>query len=151
AGRGPEAARRGDPRAPDRLTRMRIDAHQHFWSYSPAAHGWIDGSMGSLKRDFFPEHLAPLLRSQGFDGSIAVQAASDEAETRWLCALPTRYPFVLGVVGWTDLCARDAERRIERLAAEPSLVGLRHGVQDEPDARFLVRPDFVRGLSHLAR
>ena len=28
----------------------RIDAHQHFWRYSPETHGWIDDSMAVLKR-----------------------------------------------------------------------------------------------------
>ena len=36
---------------------MRIDAHQHFWKYSPAAYDWIDDKMTALKRDFLPDDL----------------------------------------------------------------------------------------------
>ena len=36
------------------------------------------------------------------------------------------------------------------MAANPRLVGVRHIVQDEPDDRFLLRPDFLRGVAALA-
>ena len=47
---------------------MRIDAHQHFWKYSPAEYGWINDEMAALKRDFLPGDLQPLLAANGFDG-----------------------------------------------------------------------------------
>ena len=31
---------------------VRIDAHQHFWHYSPQEYGWIDARMQRLARDF---------------------------------------------------------------------------------------------------
>ena len=49
---------------------MRIDAHQHFWMYSPAQYGWISDEMAELKRDFLPKDLKPLLGGQAFDGSF---------------------------------------------------------------------------------
>ncbi|MEY2936833.1 MAG: hypothetical protein RL033_7582, partial [Pseudomonadota bacterium] len=30
---------------------IRIDTHQHFWSYQPENYGWIDGTMSILQRD----------------------------------------------------------------------------------------------------
>ncbi len=53
---------------------MRIDAHQHFWCYTPDEYGWIDDSMACLRRKFLPEHLELDLQRAGFDGSIVVQA-----------------------------------------------------------------------------
>ena len=53
----------------------RIDAHQHFWQYNPAAHAWMTDAMAALKHDHLPEDLEPLLASLGFDGCIAVQAS----------------------------------------------------------------------------
>ena len=38
---------------------MRIDAHQHFWHYSPAGYKWIGHP--ALMHDFLPEDLIPLL------------------------------------------------------------------------------------------
>ena len=129
---------------------MRIDAHQHFWRYSPRTHAWIDDAMAALRRDFLPADLEPLLRDAGFGGSVAVQAQQDVAETEWLLALAAEYPFIRGVVGWVDLCARDVREQLRRLSSNSKLKGVRHVVQDEPDDRFMLRPDFMRGIGALA-
>jgi L-fuconolactonase len=128
---------------------LKIDAHQHFWRYSPATHSWIDDSMAALKRDFLPDDLEPLLRASGFDGCVAVQAQQDEAETQWLLDLADAQAFVRGVVGWADLCADDARDRLRALSLHPKLRGVRHVVQDEPDG-FMARPEFRRGIAALA-
>ena len=36
----------------------RIDAHQHFWNYSPQDYGWIGPDMAVLRKDHLPEDLA---------------------------------------------------------------------------------------------
>jgi L-fuconolactonase len=86
---------------------VRIDAHQHFWRYSPAAYPWIDDTMAPLKRDFLPEDLRPEIERLRIDATIAVQATQTDAETQWLLQLADEHPFVAGVVGWVDLCAPD--------------------------------------------
>jgi L-fuconolactonase len=130
---------------------VRIDAHQHFWRYSPAELPWIDARMGRIRRDFLPEHLAPELEAQGFGGCVAVQARSSLEETEFLLDLARARPFVRGVVGWVDLCAPDVELALQRLARDPRLKGVRHAVQDERDEGFLLRADFQRGVALLAR
>ena len=130
---------------------IRIDAHQHFWRYAPDTHPWIDGSMPALQRDFLPADLDPLLRAAGFDGCIAVQARQDVAETEWLLALADEHAFIRGVVGWVDLSAPDVDAQLALLTARPTLRGIRHIAQDEPDDRFLLRPDFMRGIAALAQ
>lgn len=130
-------------------TTMRIDAHQHFWKYSPAEYGWISDAMAELKRDFLPYDLKPLLAKNGFDGSIAVQATHTLEETRWLLELADQNEFIKGVVGWIDLCSPGLPTQLERLASHPKLVGVRHIVQDEPDDEFMLRADFRRGISRL--
>jgi L-fuconolactonase len=129
---------------------MRIDAHQHFWRYHPQTHPWITDTMPQLKHDFLPSDLQPLLTAAGFAGCISVQAQTDLAETEWLLRLAEEHPFIRGVVGWVDLCASDVRSDLERLAAHPRLCAVRHVVQDEPDDRFLLRPEFARGLAHLS-
>ncbi len=128
---------------------MRIDAHQHFWRYSPQTHAWIDGGMAAIKRDFLPPDLEPLLDAAGFDGCVAVQAEQSIAETEWLLGLADEHPFIRGVVGWVDLCAPDIAEQLRRVAAHPRLRGIRRIVQDEPDG-FMLRPDFQRGIAALA-
>ena len=128
---------------------MRIDAHQHFWTYQPQEYEWIDGSMGVLRRDFLPPDLHPLLQGNGFHGSVAVQARQTLEETRWLLELAAQFPFIRGVVGWVDLRAADLRVTLAALSKNLKLVGVRHIVQSEPDDRFLLRPDFLRGIGML--
>lgn len=127
---------------------MRIDAHQHFWHYNPLDYGWIDDGMAALRRDFLPADLLPELRRAGIHATIAVQATQTAAETSWLLQLADAHPFIAGVVGWVDLRADDVRDRLAALR-HPRLVGVRHVAQAEPDDRFLLRPDFCRGIAAL--
>jgi L-fuconolactonase len=128
---------------------MKIDAHQHFWQYSPEEYGWIGPEMAVLRNDQLPENLAPLLESTGLDGSVAVQARQSLEETEWLLALSDRYPTIRGVVGWVDLSSPDLQMQLERFSTHPKFRGVRHVVQDEPDDRFMLRTDFVQGIAAL--
>jgi len=128
---------------------MQIDAHQHFWIYNPDEYGWIDESMAALRRDFLPENLVPELKRNGFQGSVAVQARQTLEETRWLLEFAERSASILGVVGWVDLRSPDVHSQLTAFAANPKLVGIRHIVQAEPDDRFLLQPEFLRGISAL--
>jgi len=130
---------------------MRIDAHQHFWKYRADEYGWIDDSMSALRRDFLPADLEPDLKRAGFDGCVAVQAQHSVIETEWLLDLADLNPFIAGVVGWVDLRAKDVREHLARLANRPKLLGIRHVVQGEPDDRFLLRPDFLRGVGELEK
>jgi L-fuconolactonase len=134
-----------------------IDAHQHFWHYSPAAHSWMTPRHAPIKRDFLPAELAPLLAASGFAGGcVAVQASQTPAETAFLLALAAEPGArIRGVVGWCDLRAEPAALRAElaAYAAAPQgrrLCGMRHVVHDEEDDAFCVRPDFARGVAVLA-
>lgn len=125
---------------------MKIDAHQHFWQYTPANHNWITAEMAVLQRDYLPEHLQPELQKAGFAGCVAVQAAQTEAETEFLLRLAAAHPFIKGVVGWVDLRAAHAADRLAYFAQNPLFKGVRHIVQSEPDDNFLLQPDFLRGI-----
>ena len=131
-------------------TARRIDAHQHFWQYNPAKHVWMTDEMAALKCDFLPADLQPLLTSLGFDGCVAVQARQNLEETRWLLELAEKHDFVLGVVGWVDICSPALPTQLEQFSKNRKLVGVRHVVQDEPDDNFMLRDDFQRGIARLA-
>jgi len=130
---------------------MHIDAHQHFWIYRAAEYDWIDESMVPLRRDFLPGHLRPELHQSGFHGSIAVQARHSLEETRWLLELAEADPSIMGVVGWVDLRSPDVHSQLEAFSRHSKLVGVRHIVQSEPNDRFLLEEDFLRGISLLER
>jgi L-fucono-1,5-lactonase len=128
---------------------MHIDAHQHFWVYDPREYDWIDDSMASLRRDFLPDELKNELGRGGFQGCVAVQARQTIGETRWLLELAAASPFILGVVGWVDLQSPQVRSQLQVVAGNPKLIGIRHVVQSEPDDRFLLRPEFLRGIAVL--
>ena len=128
---------------------MRLDAHQHFWQYSPEGYPWIQPGW-PIRRDFLPSDLEPLLHNAQFDASIVVQARQSLDESRWLLHLADGHPTIAGVVGWVDLRSDTVAEQLAPLAAHPKFVGVRHVVQDEPDDRFLLREDFVRGVGELA-
>lgn len=126
-----------------------IDAHHHLWHYDPDLYGWIGPEMRVLKQDFTVDDLRGEMDVVGVDASIAVQARQDAAETEWLLNIAQETPEILGVVGWTDLCAPDIDDALDRLASKAALVGLRHVLQDEPDDRFMLRDEFNRGIERL--
>src|SRR2546423_10582326 len=104
---------------------MRLDAHQHFWKYNPAEYPWIKPKW-PIRRDFLPAELELLLKENGFDGSIAVQARQTFEETRWLLELSERFDFIKGVVGWIDLRGERVEEDLKEFAEHPKFVGVRH-------------------------
>lgn len=128
---------------------MNIDSHQHFWHYDPDRDGWINEDMSILKRDFLPEELVAELHSNQIDGCVAVQADQSESETTFLLNLAAQHAEIKGVVGWVNLCAANLPERLEYFSQFEKLRGFRHIAQSEPDDRFLVREDFLRGIREL--
>ena len=108
---------------------IRLDSHNHFWTFDPVRDDWIDDSMEVLRQDFLPEDIYPHLRNHGFDGTIAVQADQSEEETRFLLhqadprtskrsSLPTPPPPTKSFVG-SDI-SRSPNRTTGSWFARPS-------------------------------
>jgi L-fuconolactonase len=128
-----------------------IDAHHHFWNYSPLEYGWINPSMAILRRNYLPADLKAVARPAGIDGVISVQARQTVAETDWLLELAEQKEnadFIRGVVGWVPLISDKLEAELDRLVDRKKLVAVRHVLQDENDA-YMSRDDFSRGLAAL--
>lgn len=123
-----------------------IDAHHHLWRYSSDEYGWIGDSMQALQRDFLPADLKAEMQAAEIDEAVAVQARQTIEETQWLLHLAEKNLFLAGVIGWAPIANPDFPRILESLCANPKLKGLRHVLQEEPDDRFALRPDFDRGL-----
>ncbi|TXE06279.1 amidohydrolase family protein [Seonamhaeicola algicola] len=130
---------------------MVIDSHQHFWHYEPKKHEWIDESMKVIRRDFLPSDLEQVYNENGIDGCVAVQADQTLTETNFLIQLAKENAFIKGVVGWVDLRNDAIESTLETYANTNILKGFRHVVQGEPDHNFLLRPNFLRGISVLEK
>ena len=105
--------------------------------------------MRRLARDYLPADFIKATQPHDITGSVAVQARQTIQETQWLLELAANYSFIRGVVGWVDLRSPSVSEDLERFSENDKFVGVRHVVQDEPDPRFLLGNDFVRGLRYL--
>ena len=124
---------------------MVIDSHVHFWKYDKADLPWIDRSMKMLQKDYLPSNIELTLKRNGVDGCIAVQAVTSQLETRFLAELANTHPYIKGVVGWVDFMSADVAKQLDELKQYPSIVGVRHIVQSEPDD-FLYNEQFRNGI-----
>ncbi|NVJ85251.1 MAG: amidohydrolase family protein [Algoriphagus sp.] len=127
---------------------MRIDAHQHFWKYDPKRHDWIDERMKSIRRDFLPGDLKPILEESKMDGCVAVQAEESLRETEFLLDLAEENDWIKAVVGWADLGSPDLSKTLEDFSQSRKLKGFREILQDK-DPRYMLREDFIQGLKLL--
>lgn len=130
---------------------MIIDSHQHFWKYEPIKHDWIDDAMSVIRKDFMPSDLQKVYAENGIDGCVAIQADQTLEETDFLLDLAENNNFIKGIVGWVDLRAENIEEVLKEYSKYPKLKGFRHVVQGEPDHNFLLRPDFLRGITALEK
>ncbi|MBE9464377.1 amidohydrolase family protein [Dyadobacter subterraneus] len=127
---------------------MVIDSHQHFWIFDEQRDSWITPEMEEIRKNFLPADLEPVLKANGVDGCVAVQADQSNQETEFLLQLAESNDFVKGVVGWIDLRADHLYDRLEVCSQFEKLKGFRHVVQGEPDG-FLEQPDFIKGVRQL--
>ena len=131
---------------------MKIDTHQHYWHYAAQDFPWISAAMPALQQDCLPDDALPALQAAQVDAVLAVQARSCAAETDFLLDLAERHTHIIGVVGWTDLCALEVEQALDRYADQPLLKGFRHILQDEPALpAWMAQPEFSRGVKAVQR
>jgi L-fuconolactonase len=131
-----------------------IDAHHHVWDLAVRDQPWLAGDeMAAIRRNFGADDLRPAAAAAGVTATVLVQTVTVAAETPEMLALAAGDPLIRGVVGWTDLTARDVADQLARLVEAPGgdhLAGLRHQVQEEPDPGWLRRPDVIAGLRAVA-
>ncbi|WP_140938237.1 amidohydrolase family protein [Sphingobacterium lumbrici] len=130
---------------------MRIDSHQHFWIYDKVKDSWITDDMAVIQRDFLPNDLSSILKESKMDGTVAVQASQNAAETQFLVDLSKVYALIKGVVGWVDLQADNIDEQLQEYTKEPVIKGFRHIIQAEEDPDFILREAFQRGIKALTK
>ncbi|MCW5517243.1 amidohydrolase family protein [Muriicola sp. Z0-33] len=130
---------------------MQIDAHQHFWIYNSDKHSWIDDDMAIIRKDFLPSDLKKVYKQHSIDGCVAVQADQTLDETNFLLSLASEHEFIKGVVGWADLRDSSIDGTLEKYHHQKKIKGWRHIVQGEADHNFLLRSDFLKGISYLEK
>lgn len=130
---------------------MHIDGHQHFLDFPsfPNDYPWMIDQYAALKTEYGPSQLQPALSRCLIDGTIAVQARQNRKETDWLLALAKQNPWIMGVVGWIDLCSEQLDEHLHDYSQHHKLKGFRHLLQDESDTHFMLRDDFQSGIAQL--
>ncbi|AJE81015.1 hypothetical protein SLNWT_0639 [Streptomyces albus] len=131
-----------------------VDAHHHVWDLAVRPQEWLAGEgLAPLRRSFTLDGMRPEAEAAGVGASVLVQTVAVAEETPEFLRLAAADPLVRGVVGWTDLTDPAIADRLAALRELPGgarLVGIRHQVQGEPDPRWLLRPEVLRGLAAVA-
>lgn len=124
-----------------------LDTHHHLWSYNADDYPWIPANTPLAQNHLLVE-LEEATSLAGVTGTIAVQARQTTEESASLLKIAHQSDLIRGVVGWIPLVSENVDEDLELFSDNPKFVGIRHVLQDEPDAYFL-RDDFHRGLSKL--
>ena len=124
-----------------------LDTHHHLWSYNADDYPWIPANTPLAQNHLLVE-LEEATSLAGVTGTIAVQARQTNEESASLLKIADQSDLIRGVVGWIPLVSKNVDEDLELFSDNPKFVGIRHVLQDEPDAYFL-RDDFHRGLSKL--
>jgi L-fuconolactonase len=127
----------------------KIDSHQHFWKYDSQKQSWIDDEMAVIRRNFLPEDIKKEFNKNQIEGCVAVQADQSLEENNFLLNLSREHSFIKAIVGWVDFRSVDLIEQLEKYAEEPVVKGFRHIVQGEKDPNFLLRSNFLKGISSL--
>lgn len=130
---------------------MIVDAHHHLWDPSQRAYPWMTGDLAPVARRFGMEDLERAL-NEDVTATIVVQAVSSLEESEALLRVAAETPRIAGVVAWVDLTADTASQiaHLRAVTGGGKLVGIRHQVQDEEDAQWLLRSDVCNGLAAVA-
>lgn len=126
-----------------------VDSHQHYFEPGRFDYPWMKPG-SPLARAFLPDNLRPLLDESGIGYTVTVQANHTVTETLWMLEMAGRNPWIAGIVGWVNLTDPEVGKDLDALRQHPKLVGIRHISEDDPDDRWLNRPDVLRGLGEVA-
>ncbi|MFC4079962.1 amidohydrolase family protein [Amycolatopsis samaneae] len=125
-----------------------IDAHHHLWDPARRDYPWMAGpALDPVRRPYTVDDLRAVTGAAGVHATVLVQTVSAVEETAEFLAAAKAEPVIAGVVGWIDLTAPDVADTLAELAEKGPLVGIRHQVENEDDADWLLRPDVRRGLA----
>jgi L-fuconolactonase len=128
-----------------------IDTHQHLWIISEREYSWLKPEYGVIYDDFGPELIEPQLAPAGVTGTVMVQSADTYADTFYMLDVAAKHKFVKGGVGWVPLNRPDeASAALDVLVKNPVFKGVRNLIHDYPDPKWILKPEVLEGIGHLA-
>jgi L-fuconolactonase len=124
-----------------------VDAHQHFWDPAQVPLSWLGAEHGPIARAFTPQDLAPLREESSVGQTVLVQSACLDADTDAMLVHAHRHDWVGAVVVWLPLASPQATAsRLEQLAPEKKVRGVRHLIHDEPDPHWILQQNVLESL-----
>ena len=124
-----------------------IDGHQHFWDPERLRLPWLTQALARIDRAFEPGDLEPQMRAARVDATILVQSACLDADTDLMFEHARRHTWIAAVVAWVRLDDPPrAAGRLDELAKEPALRGIRHLIHEEQDPHWILKPTVLDGL-----
>ena len=133
---------------------MIVDSHHHFWSPHPYKYPWMTSEFAPINRKFVQADLDKEMSRHEVAGSVVVQTYSSLGETLQFLELAASTPSLLGVVGWFDMLDPDIGETMDTVLRSDHgkfLVGVRHQVHDEEDAKWLERDDVLHALGQITQ
>lgn len=130
---------------------MKLDAHQHFWTYDPMDFGWIADDMRTLRQDFLPTDLRREMLQHGIAGTVVVAALQKRTEIDWLIEQADTYDFIRGIVGWLPLTDFYIDDLLETYAAEPRFLGVIYSAESEISPFCLRNVKLNEGIEALGK
>ena len=128
---------------------MTVDAHHHLWRYKPGFKPWMEGRevMAPMRRDFLGRELEKLIKANGIDRTVIVQAGDNLADSAFMIDAAKEHTFIAGVVAWAPFDdPRAAEKAFDTYALAPKVKGFRHMIIWDPDPDWLIRPNVIESL-----
>lgn len=129
-----------------------IDAHLHIWDIDVGPYTWLTRAPAVLNRTYSLDDCADERAALGIDGVVLVQADDDPIDTDAMFAAANASAEVLGVVAHLPLHQPEAAAaRLAELCTRSQLAGIRTLIHIQPDADWVLRPDFGEGLGLVER
>ncbi len=129
--------------------KMTIDSHQHFWRLKRGDYDWLTKDIGAIYRDFNPCDLKPILKANGIDATILIQATDTEEETEFMLSLADENDWIKGVVGWVNMQSDISCEKINKFAEHPKFVGIRPMIQDIKDDNWMMGEEIKPAIQTL--
>lgn len=127
-----------------------VDSHVHFWDQRVLPYPWL-AEVPAIAGPHTPAELHAETAGCRPEKIVFVECGAPWLdEVQWVGRLAAREPRLAGIVAKCPMNAGAATTAaLAELRRHPLVRGVRHLIQDEPDPRCCLAPEFVAGVRQL--